>query len=150
MALRVVLALGIVGPLVCLAVPRNVLAQEVEPTSDAANRASAEAWFREYIEPVLSKLVVGDQGEGLYVPLEPPWEHPSGAAPEKRVPRRLGALGPLGMLVLDVDVPQQRGDWNERGDWNDAQPKMFRLYFEPTPAPTAPSPTLPNGHAPGA
>ncbi len=143
MALRVVLALGIVGSLVCLAVPRNVLAQEVEPTSDAANRASAEAWFREYIEPVLSKLVVSDEGEGLYVPLEPPWEHPSGAAPEKRVPRRLGALGPLGMLVLDVDVPQQRGDWN------DAQPQMFRLYFEPTPAPTAPSPTPPSGHAPG-
>jgi hypothetical protein len=112
-----------------LGVPwRAAVAQAVD--SDAS-RAGAETWFREYIEPNLNAAEERERSEGLSVPLERPRE----VAPKKSTQRHLGELGPLGMLVLDVDVPQTRGDWNDA-----LQPKMFRLYFEPIPSPAAPSP----------
>ena len=138
------MALRIVAPLACVVLPWHAVAHEENATSDAAARAGAEAWFRQYIKPDLAAGGVSDQSEVLSVPLERPGEHPGAAAPAKPAPRRLGALAPLGMLVLDVDVPQPRGNWSDA-----LQPQMFRLYFEPIPPPTAPRPTLPRGRAAG-
>lgn len=138
------MALGIAGALAWLAAPGQAVAQETDSSSDAAERAGAEAWFREHIQPSLRTAAMSDQSQVPSVPLEPPSEPPGGAAPERFVPYRLVALGPLGMLVLDGDMPQQRGDWSDT-----LQPPMFRLYFEPM-APPAATPTLPSGHAAGA
>jgi hypothetical protein len=137
------MALGVVGALGLLGAPGRAVAQDRDPTSDAAVRAGAQAWFREYIEPGLRTLAANEQSEALTVPLEPPGEHPG--VPGRLPIHRLGALGPLGMLVLDVDVPQQRGNWSDP-----LQPQMFRFYLEPIPAPKTPSPMLPGGRAAGA
>jgi hypothetical protein len=129
MALRSVRLAGMaLAALGCLALPVRATAQESNAKADAANRAALEAWFREYIEPGLSKLALNDEGEGLTVPLAPP-QAPSSGLPGNATPHRLGEVGSFGVLVVDPDVPQQRGEWND-----DIHPQMFRIYFEPVAA----------------
>ena len=134
--------MGAVSVFAWLAVSSHAWAQQLSRPSDDAELAGARAWFQAYIEPGLLAAGLSEEGEDLTVQPEKPSEQRS---PRKAVPWPLVEVGSLGMLTLDPDVPLQRGDWNDV-----LQPAMFRLYFEPVPAPAAPARALPTAHAAGA
>ncbi len=136
------IALGAVSLCAWLAVSSHAWAQQLSRPSDDAELAGARAWFQEYIEPGLLAAGLSEEGKDLTVQPEKPGEH---RTPKKPVPWPLVEVGSLGMLTLDPDVPLQRGDWNDV-----LQPAMFRLYFEPVPAPAAPAQTPPTPSAAGA
>ena len=108
-----------------LATPGRVVAGEADPAMDATIRAAGEAWYTKYILPGLQSALL-EQGDVRPVPPDRPSAPPAAPAPSQPKPRALWSLKPLGVLVLDPDVPRSRGGWNEP-----VQPAMFRLYFEP-------------------
>ena len=132
------IALGALSLCVWVAVASPAQAQEVRPTTDDAERAGAEAWFEQYIQPGLLTAALTEQGkpEDLTVPPE----KPKAPAPKKMTPTPLFEVGSMGMLTLDPDVPQERGEWSDTlvPGIDSIHPAMFRFYFEPVPPPKAP------------
>jgi hypothetical protein len=132
------IAFGALSLCAWLGVCSRAPAQELRSTTDDAERAGAEAWFEQYIQPGLLEAGVSEQGkpEDLTVPPE----RPKAPAPKKMTPTPLFEVGSLGMLTLDPDVPQQRGEWSDTlvPGVDSIHPAMFRFYFEPVPPPKAP------------
>jgi hypothetical protein len=136
---RTIAALGLV-----VTAAWGAQAQSEPPaTAPEIERAAAQDWFLEYIQPSIDleqqrnpEVLLGNPPElfDANVPAPAPVKPP----PDRRLYVYRPKIGNIGLVVQAGDLPPTRSEWADARDWHDndfLRPELFRFYFEPRPAP---------------
>jgi hypothetical protein len=118
-------------------VPFGAMAQT--NANAAAERAGAEAWFRNYIEPALKHHWDDMSIESPPVLYDPNEARIPGRSPmDRTVYRHQAEFGSYRGVIVAGDLPATRAERVDVRDWNDVadrsnpmRAEMFRFYLEP-------------------
>ena len=135
-----------IAPALVLALaPFAAWAQTARTPQTADERAGAEVWFRNYIEPAMKHHwddMSIERPPVLYDPNEA--RIPGRSAMDRTIYRHQAEFGSYRGVVLAGDLPATRAERVDARDWNDVadrsnpmRSEMFRFYLEPV-EPTPP------------